>query len=407
MAEQQEQKFEEAKADLAKKPKPANIKRMSQQFSSFVYHVDENDKKARVLGRDAASWTRITIFYIVYYTLLGFIVTFTIRGYANVRLEPPGEKQSLIHTRLDQPGGHIIPMNQIQDTVDADNQIVLSKTYGKSHNEIYEYAFLQFAEEVKSKNSNPNAKNCVIGDMEGYNAPMKDESLTVGSEDEEAEQSAAEPTNDFPVCKVSNADLITQENLEGWIAAETPVVGLALNKLVGWKPVNHKLDSELIGNWNQEFVKDAVYAHCFETDTSGQAIKDSNLQVLPLQGSDAQLNPEFFPYHAKDVYEKESDKTPWNRPFLLYQISKKDASIDTWADEKPHYFSCYWDAQNIDRPQVPENWVGEGNENIKSWSSDLEKLGVGITKFSIMYKDIEFDSVKAQANHEPYGYKNN
>lgn len=406
MAEQQEQKFEEAKADLAKKPKPANIKRMSQQFSSFVYHVDENDKKARVLGRDAASWTRITIFYIVYYTLLGFIVTFTIRGYANVRLEQPGEKQSLIHTRLDQPGGHVIPMNQIQDSVDADNQIVLSKEYGKSHNEIYEYAFLQFAEEVKSKNSDPSAKNCVIGDMEGKN--VVPQSLTVGSEDEEADQSEpAEPSNNFPVCKVSNVDLITKENLEGWIAEEKPVVGLALNKLVGWKPVNHKLDSELIKqNWDHGFVKDAVYAHCFETDTSGQAIADSNLQVLPLKDSEPQLNPEYFPYHAKDVYESKSDKAEWNRPFLLYQISKKDESIDTWGDKLPHYFSCYWDAQNIDRPQTPDNWVGETQENIKWWSSDLEKLGVGITKFSVMYKDIDFDSVNAKAKHDPYKYKN-
>lgn len=382
--QQQEQKFDKAKADLAKKPKPANVKRMSQQFSSFVYHVDENDKKARVLGRDAASWTRITIFYIVYYTLLGFIVTFTIRGYAHVRLENPGEKSSLIHTRLDQPGGHVIPMNQISDAVDGENQIRLSsKNADGAHNGIYIHAFKKYAEAAQA--SSKKGQDCLKN--------KKDDSI----------------------CKVSNADLITEENLKKWIADETPVFGLALNKLVGWTPVNHKLDSQLIGD-NVSFVKDAVYAHCYETDASGSAIEDSNFEVKPLAGSEDHLGPQYFPYHAKDMNVKESERVEWNRPFMLYQISKKNSTIDSWctaedsdckkahhySHDKPFYFSCYWDAQNIDRPRRPEEWAA--NENVKAWSTDLEKLGVGVTKFSVMYVDFNFDNQDAIDNHDPYRY---
>lgn len=388
MADQQKQQdFDKAKADLAKKPKPANVKRMSQQFSSFVYHVDEEDKKARVLGRDAASWTRITIFYIVYYTLLGFLVTFTIRGYAHVRLEDPGEKTSLIHTRLDQPGGHIIPMNQISDQVDSENQIRLSSSDAdSSHNGIYKHAFKEYAKLVNEKNHAANAKECSVGDIKN----------AVNSE--------------MPICKVNNANLITEENLNKWISDETPVFGLALNKLVGWTPVNHKLDSQLMEESDLTFVKNAVYAHCYETDASGMAVEDSNLVVRPLKNSVPNLGSEFFPYHAKDMNVQENKRADWNRPFMLYQITKKDANLDTWCTsedsdcerDQPHYISCYWDAQNIDRPQRPEEWAA--NENVKAWSTDLEKLGVGVTKFSIMFSDFNFDNDGAIDKHNPYGY---
>ena len=343
----------DANVELSNKPKPVNFKKMSQQLSQFVYHVDENDKKARFLGRDSKSWSRILAFYVVYYTLLGFLITYSIRGYGMISIKQPGGIASKITTRLDQPGSSVIPLNQIKEKYDGINLIKFWNKANYSANNLYVETFGKYLDQVNDLNQHENIQDCTN----------------------------LETIPEKSVCKVQNADksTINREIIEKSILEEKPIFALSLNKVVGWQPKNSKLDVYLEKQgWSHGFVHNAVYTHCYQTDAGGFAKDPKNGEeefiVRPYSGSkEFEILPGYFPYHALDKFDEghpdyENEFLPWNKPFLLMQIFKKNETKNSWEisedetaskdsmEKTPIYFSCYGDAQNIDRPMRPEDW---------------------------------------------------
>lgn len=82
-------------------------------MAEFFY----NSKDGTVLGRTAGSWAKISFFYLVYYTLLGFLAYGTIGWYQSTVEDEP---VPYIRTRTGQPGMAVEPANGVIE--DNNNQ---------------------------------------------------------------------------------------------------------------------------------------------------------------------------------------------------------------------------------------------------------------------------------------------
>lgn len=321
-----------------------------------------DSSKGTLFGRDAKSWLRITVFYIIYYSLLAIIMYLFVTQY-QATLPEVGKSKPKIVTRVDEPGTGAFPFVQIPDKVDKDNQLILDTTgSGTDGSKAYVKEFKAFAESYNG------------GDVcTGEDVKSK-------------------------TCKVKNAELITDLNIQKWLADKTPVVGLGLNKVIGWKPVSYNLNVkyESYDNNAPVFTKNSVNVKCYETDVGGYLIKNSNFEITFLENSQSSITEEYFPYMGKDKLSGD-ELIKYNKPFVLVQIKSK-AGVDAWGEIKkdnegkeisdkktPSFFSCYWDANNLSTPSFPETWADD--ENVKNWSMELEKMAIGITKFSIMFQD--------------------
>lgn len=304
-----------------------------------------------LFGRSALSWFKITLFYCVYYTLLGFLFTFFLNSYWG-GLPEPGSRPR-INTRTDQPGAGVWPFTSIIGTeADGDdNKLTLSMDLSKEQDSFYVDSLNNFTKTY----DNSDASVCVNDDV--Y----------------------------VKTCKVPNADLVTPAKVNEWVQNRTPVVIIALNKIIGWNPLNRALAFPDIG---ANFEVNSVYVRCHESLVSGDTVKDSTFKFEYV--GDKGISSNYFPYMAKDLGSiPESLKVRYQKPFIAIKIlptkSKVESSfIDSW-ETKMHFFRCEIDADNISKPATDEYLAAD--PKAKAYSADLTKLGIGFVTFGLSYSD--------------------
>jgi len=326
------------------------------------YKINQNQKT--FLGRTLLSWTRILTFYLIYYTFLGLLFILFITQYQKCNAPVPGGTAPKIRSRLDMPGASAYPFNNIY--VDGDQSIVrLSVNTTKEHGPKYIKGLVDF--------------------LNLYKETGKQESCDEGA----SSQDILTKT-----CKVPNYEKLKDSSIiKKSIQDKEPIVTLALNKIFDWQPKNNALeDPELYALENNkkiEFIKNAVYFRCYQSEISGAPVKEAEANFTIEYMGDPMLKPHYFPYKGKNKYAEESNKKnttkniQYLKPFVIIKIKPNDANSWNIEGEKPktHYFRCKVDADNIEAPNV-------GDENVvdtQAWSADLTKLCLGFVQFAIQY----------------------
>lgn len=308
-------------------------------------------KNGTVFGRNAGSWLRITLFYLVYYTFLAALMYFFVTTYQG-NLDTPGGKAPKITTRVDQPGTAVYPLANITERYDKENAIILDTDLALDSTKEYIARFQDF--------------------KTGYDLRSKDAVDCTGEQVK------------TKTCRVKNADLLTDDNIKNSVRDQKPIFALSLNKVYGWEPINYRVKPEFLPV-GTKFVKNSVYVKCFNTKIDGEMAatkkEEEAFNISFYEGSDPALAASYFPYQAND--KKAENPVAYNKPFVLVQIEAKDSS--SWDQQQ--FFSCYWDANNLNRPQFVEKW----SEQTKKWSMELEKMALGITKFSVQYQKKKAD----------------
>lgn len=304
------------------------------------FQLYENGK---LLGRDANSWIRILGFYAVYYSFLGFLIYFAVGQYAS-RMPAVGGSAPKIVTRTDMPGAGVWPFHSIDASNDKDGELHLSsKNENAEGNDLYRTHLTEFFESY----ANDEAVSCKLPE----NNPEKN------------------------TCKVPNASFLSEQDINQSIKDKKPIVAVAVNKVFNWNPINrsNKLD-------NGQFVANSVQMRCFETGSDGSPVENSKFSVSVI-GTEKAILPSYYPYTAQDKLA-EGEAIQYNKPFLLAQINPLED--DAWVlntDQKLKYFRCELLADNIQKPLVGADFY-QASDAVKSWSNDLNKLGIGFVQFA-------------------------
>jgi len=370
MAEQQQQVSQEPVSAADSKARKPSLKK---QKSAVSYVFDPEEKT--LFGRTAASWAKILIFYFIYYSFLALLIWLSVTTWSN-NLPQPGSGASgheivlpRINTRVDQPGSSVYPMVDIPDYVDGENVLELSTNVAFTKEQALDEEF--------------DWENEVASEDHGTFWYVRSMLQMAGKYD----------SNDFPCetktssfdspCKVANAEQLTFDNLVSWTKTKKPVVALALNNKLDWRPKNAKLRSTFDGD-DLTFVKDAVFIKCYQTKPDGSIVEDSKFEIKPVSGSEAYLGPNFFPYHGRD--KSETLAMRWNKPFVLMQFSN-DEAWDSVDEEGNHIgkfdFSCYYDGDNVDSPAKVHQY--EKVPALKGFSEEMMKMNIGYVKFTLAY----------------------
>jgi hypothetical protein len=297
----------------------------------------------KLLGRDGKSWFRILGFYACYYSFLGFLIYFAVGKYAE-RMPLPGGTRGQINTRVDMPGAGVYPFSLIDSSIDRDGELHLSSNnMGDDQNKAYLKHMQQFIDGYASGEECLGAKNA------------KDVTCNVGN-------------------------LKQLNDLEKALENKQPIVAVSINKIYGWTPINNN------GLPNQPFIKNSIQMTCGEAKSDGSPMEKSEFDVELL--GEKSIRPTFFPYLAKDKFaENSEDFLQYNKPFLVAQIKPKNENawkLDTANKQKLKYFRCELFADNLERPKTGQNFYN-ANDDVKSWSNDLNKLGIGFVQFAFTF----------------------
>lgn len=317
-----------------------------------IEFFSKNEKgQGTFLGRTVASWFKIGVFYIVYYSFLSALIYFTVTTYAN-NLKQPGGRAGTINTRLDQPGASVEPLNLIQDS--NENQNYLDADNFKSRdNEAYVDQFLAFKKSYTDKQQHES--NCRKGDVA------------------------------TKTCRIANVDKIVADALDDSIKNYSPMFTIQMNKRFGWTPFN----KEGLADYPSPFVADSIQVTCREANADGSAVENSEFEIENI-GVEKAILPKYFPYHANDKLPAGDSKfVEYNKPFLLFQIKPKNGA-DSWkykqvVKKQMKYFRCAIHADNIEQPRVGDAFWNDASA--QGWSNDLTKLGVGFVQFGFSYTD--------------------
>lgn len=322
---------------------------LQRNFSFF----DKNEKgQGTFLGRTRASWFKIGVFYIIYYSFLSALIYFTVTTYAN-NLKQPGARAGTINTRLDQPGASIEPLNLIQDSQENQNYLDAEKEDGRENKAFVE----KFQEFEESYITNKTVSVCRKGDVANK------------------------------CCKIPNLAKIDTDAVRQSIKDYSPIFTIQMNKRFGWTPFN----KEGQPNYPSPFVADSIQVTCRESQSDGAEVDKSQFKVENI-GIEKAILPKYFPYHAKDKLDEEDpDFVAYNKPFLVFQIKPEDGA-KSWkfkgdVKKQMKYFRCEIFADNIERPLTGTAFYDDASDNEKSWSNDLTKLGVGFVQFGFSYTD--------------------
>jgi hypothetical protein len=316
-------------------------------------------KEGTVLGRNFASWAKITGFYLVYYSLLGVLFyAYTIMWYEQSRVystAPVGTKPFVAYSRLDQPGAATHPFKEMYEDGDVDVLNMFDKDIQVKYCEkivaYFNNVQLEDTVDCSQAETNPKTGTCAV---------------SIGVR----KAAGLEAWND----KQLN-DLETCTNL---LAKQRPMVIIDLNKIYGWTPKN----------------SGGVAFNCYEYNPkTNQKVDESKFAVQQLSES-AVLAQHYFPYNglsSKGVFQSFYDdwtacdtdecaaNPHYNKPFVAFIVAPQD---DKAWDNQRHNFRCEIIAANIDRP-AKDGVVGNP---IPADAADLFKLGIGTTQFGFQWK---------------------
>ena len=196
------------------------------------------EKNNEFLGRTPKSWLRILFFYFTYYSALILLFYAFLYGYSiTLPSRLRGSTGSKIQSRLGQPGLTVHPFNDYRD--DKDNlEWVVSTNPDFTGNLKYVEISKSLLKKYQSIEKMTNRRNLCT------------------------ETSPVEKT-DF--CTVENYRKLEafsdweSDKLADALNAGEPVIFLALNKLVGWKPISYRYENHFSPKLDtDQFEKNSV-----------------------------------------------------------------------------------------------------------------------------------------------------
>lgn len=291
---------------------------MAGQKKSSVGEMLYDPENKTFLGRDAASWGKILGFYFIYYSFLAVLFYGTLAVYQS-KLPVLDGNGPLIKSRLDQPGAGVWPHNDFRD--DADNR---------------DFNLIKNAEDYIEHSEAFVAK---------YEDPVTYSKSNI--------QQIYEPGN-----------LIQKIDFAKKIEEGKPVVFIALNKLIGWSPINSgKMPENTPAN---SFIKDAVYFDC-KNIRDAEIIDD--FEVVPIEGTTNYIESKWYTFNPAI-----SPPSGYKKPFVAMEVrSRGEANI---KDGKVHEFKCAILADNIQGPPK-EAWFDEQHPQAK--------VKIGTVNFGFSY----------------------
>ena len=224
--------------------KPSVSKQRSQSVASAIF----NPQEGTFLGRNASSWARILVFYLIYYTFLGLLFWGSLE-LINMRIKKANNGEfPAINTRLDEPGLTVYPHNTI---------------IGDELNEQLEFAVGKISKNPSEENKEMEAEN-------NYIISQYDRRLLKPNMDKCKK-------ND-PIAK--SAEQMKKKLAKGFEQGK-PYFALKINRVHKWTPVtvreaDEDLQKHLAAN-KASFKENSVYFTCEEADAKyGEKDDDGN-----------------------------------------------------------------------------------------------------------------------------------
>jgi sodium/potassium-transporting ATPase subunit beta len=242
-----------------------------------------NSETGELLGRNGASWLKITIFYIAYFTFLAGLFMASI----SVMKTTVNDDKPRLQTRLQIPGLHALPkldpMDDAQSSRLGDNDGVAIK---------YDPA------------------------TEGDNQIYVD--ILSGIKDEYATQDGGPA--DFSFSSLGDCGQAPY----GY-DSNSPCVWIRLNKVIDWTPVGYFAPTEKQGftsaSLNSRMEKDAVYIRCESKEVESGEKNQVNFSYSG--GTDGNLESKFYPFEGKKAQPK------YQQPIVAVKVGDLKPGVNT------------------------------------------------------------------------------
>lgn len=241
-----------------------------------------NSETGELLGRNGASWLKITIFYVAYFTFLAGLFMASI----SIMKTTINDEKPRLQTRLQIPGLHAIPK---LDPANPDQSSRLSDNDGVA---------------IKY---DPNTD----GDSQIY--------VTI-LDDLKAKYASLDDGEDFSFSSLGACGQAPY----GYDSTE-PCVWIRLNKVIDWTPVGYFAPTEEKGftaaSLNSRMEKNAVYIRCESKEVdSGNT---ENVQFSYFGGTDGNLESKYYPFTGKKNQPK------YQQPIVAVKLGGLTPGVNT------------------------------------------------------------------------------
>lgn len=242
-----------------------------------------NSETGELLGRNGASWLKITVFYVAYFTFLAGLFMASI----SIMKTTVNDEKPRLQTRLQIPGLHALPKLDVtkseQVTRLSDNGGIAIK-YDPDQND--QGIYTGILDQIKKE----------YGELEGE-----------GKED--FSFSSLGPCGDAPY---------------GYDGAE-PCVWIRLNKVIDWTPVGYFAPTGDKGftaaSLSSRMEKDAVYVRCESKEVESGDTGTASFTYYG--GTDGNLESKFYPFEGKK-------KMPgYKQPIVAVKIGGLKPGVNT------------------------------------------------------------------------------
>lgn len=241
-----------------------------------------NSETGELLGRNGASWLKITIFYIAYFTFLAGLFMASI----SIMKTTVNDEKPRLQTRLQIPGLHALPK---LDPMEGPHSSRLSENDGIAIK--YDYA------------------------TEGNSQIYVDILDTLV--DQYSEMDGGE---DFSFSSLGECGQAPY----GYDSS-SPCVWIRLNKVIDWTPVGYFAPTEEKGftaaSLNSRMEKDAVYIRC-----ESKEVESGNLDVATFSyfgGTDGNLESKYYPFTGKKNMPK------YQQPIVAVKVGNLTPGVNT------------------------------------------------------------------------------
>jgi len=240
-----------------------------------------NSETGELLGRNGASWLKITVFYIAYFTFLAGLFMASI----SVMKTTVNDDKPRLQTRLQIPGLHALPklspMNDAQSARLSDNGGVAIK-YDPSNADDYSI-YTGILDEIKAEYS--------------------------------GEADTPFDVNSLGPCGSGNYGYDTS----------SPCVWIRLNKVIDWTPVGYFAPTEAQGftaaSLNSRMEKDAVYVRCESKEVESDTRDVASFEYFG--GTDGNLESKYYPFTGKKAQPN------YEQPIVAVKINGLKPGVNT------------------------------------------------------------------------------
>jgi len=242
-----------------------------------------NSETGELLGRNGASWLKITIFYVAYFTFLAGLFMASI----SVMKTTVNDDKPRLQTRLQIPGLHALPKldpeidDQAARLSDNDGVAIKYDPATDGDNQIY----VGILDEIKK----------------------------------EAEKQDGGPA-DFSFSSLGDCGQAPY----GY-DSNSPCVWIRLNKVIDWTPVGYFAPTENQGftsaSLNSRMEKDAVYIRCESKEVDSTEKNTVNFSYSG--GTDGNLESKFYPFEGKKAQPK------YQQPIVAVKVGDLKPGVNT------------------------------------------------------------------------------